>query len=97
MAEMQRFDPVGIMARSLAECLGLQLAEKDRLDPAMQALLDNIDLLAKHDLMALKKLCGIDSEDLIEMIAEIRDLNPKPGLAFWVCRCSPCGARCFRA
>ena len=82
LKEMQRFDPCGIMARDLAECLALQLAEKDRLDPAMQALLDNIELLAKHDLDALKLLCGVDAEDLRDMIAEIRSLNPKPGLAF---------------
>jgi len=82
LKEMQRFDPCGIMARNLAECLALQLAEKDRLDPAMQALLDNIELLAKHDLATLRQLCGIDSEDLSDMIAEIRSLNPKPGLAF---------------
>lgn len=82
LKEMQRFDPCGIMARNLAECLALQLAEKDRLDPAMQALLDNIELLAKHDLATLKQLCGIDSEDLSDMIGEIRSLNPKPGLAF---------------
>lgn len=82
LTEMQRFDPCGIMARNLAECLALQLAEKDRLDPAMQALLDNIELLAKHDFINLKKLCAIDSEDLADMIGEIRSLNPKPGLAF---------------
>ncbi len=82
LKEMQRFDPCGIMARDLAECLALQLAEKDRLDPAMQALLDNIELLAKHDFASLKRICGIDSEDLSDMIGEIRSLNPKPGLIF---------------
>ncbi len=82
LKEMQRFDPSGIMARNLSECLALQLAEKDRLDPAMQALLDNIELLAKHDLAGLRELCGVDQEDLSDMIAEIRELNPKPGLAF---------------
>ena len=82
LKEMQCFDPCGIMARDLAECLALQLAEKDRLDPAMQTLLDNIELLAKHDLAELKRLCGIDTEDLSDMIVEIKSLNPKPGLAF---------------
>ena len=82
LKEMQGFDPCGIMARNLSECLALQLAEKDRLDPAMQALLDNIELLAKHDFATLKQLCGIDAEDLSDMITEIKSLNPKPGLAF---------------
>jgi RNA polymerase sigma-54 factor len=78
----QTFDPAGVMARDLPECLALQLKEKDRLDPAMAALLDNLDRLARHDYSALKSLCGVDNEDLDEMIAEIRDLTPKPGLAF---------------
>ncbi|WP_300543837.1 RNA polymerase factor sigma-54 [Maricaulis sp.] len=78
----QGFDPAGIMARDLTECLALQLTEKNRLDPAMAALLDNLDRLAKHDYAALKSICGVDNEDLDEMIAEIRDLTPKPGHAF---------------
>ena len=48
----------------------------------MQALVAHLDLLAKRDLAALRKLCGVDDEDLADMIAEIRQLNPKPGLAF---------------
>jgi RNA polymerase sigma-54 factor len=67
---MQRFDPVGMFCRNLAECLGVQLAEKNRLDPAMQALLDNLDLLARRDRAGLMSLCGVDSEDLSDMIAE---------------------------
>jgi RNA polymerase sigma-54 factor len=79
---MQRFDPVGLFCRDLAECLGVQLSERNRLDPAMQALLDNLDLLAKRDLRRLMKVCGVDAEDLQEMIAEIRALDPKPGSRF---------------
>ncbi|MBN2751391.1 MAG: RNA polymerase factor sigma-54 [Rhodospirillaceae bacterium] len=79
---VQGFDPVGIFARSLKECLALQLADRNRLDPAMAALLDNLDLLAKRDLTRLKKVCGIDDEDLSEMIAEIRCLDPKPASSF---------------
>ena len=79
---LQTFDPVGVFARNLTECLAIQLREQDRLDPAMQALLAHLELLAKRDLPALKKVCAVDDEDLAEMIAEIRRLNPKPGLAF---------------
>jgi RNA polymerase sigma-54 factor len=82
LKRVQSFDPVGVFARSLKECLGLQLAEKNRLDPAMQALLDNLELLARRDLPALMKACGIDAEDLAEMIGEIKALDPKPALAF---------------
>lgn len=78
----QRLDPPGIFARNLAECLALQLADRNRLDPAMQALLDNLDLLARRDLPAAMRLSGVDAEDLAEMIAEIRALDPKPGAAF---------------
>jgi RNA polymerase sigma-54 factor len=76
------FDPPGICARDLAECLTLQLKERNRFDPAMQALMTRLDLLAKRDFATLKKVCGVGDEDLADMIAEVRRLNPKPGLAF---------------
>jgi RNA polymerase sigma-54 factor len=79
---IQAFDPSGVGARTLAECLMLQLKEKNRFDPAMAALLDHLDLLARRDLAALKRLCGVDDEDMREMITEIRALDPKPGLRF---------------
>jgi RNA polymerase sigma-54 factor len=79
---LKGFDPPGICARDLAECLSLQLRERDRLDPAMQALVANLDLVAKRDMPALRKRCGVGDEDLADMLVEIRKLNPKPGLAF---------------
>src|SRR3989442_862301 len=79
---LQGFDPPGVCARSLTECLAIQLKERDRFDPAMQALVAHLDLLAKRDLAALRKLCGVNEEDLADMIAAIRQLNPKPGSAF---------------
>jgi RNA polymerase sigma-54 factor len=82
LERLQSFDPPGVFARNLTECLAIQLKDRDRYDPAMQALVANLDLLAKRDLPALRKLCGIGDEDLAEMIAEIRNLNPKPGLVF---------------
>jgi len=82
LARLQKFDPAGVFARSLSECLALQLREKNRLDPAMQALLDNLDLLARRDMPGLMRVCGVDAEDIAEMAAEIRALDPKPGLAF---------------
>jgi RNA polymerase sigma-54 factor len=82
LAQLQTFDPPGVCARSLAECLGLQLRELDRLDPAMEALLGHLELVAKRDFSALRKICGVDEEDLVEMIGEIKGLNPKPGFAF---------------
>jgi RNA polymerase sigma-54 factor len=82
LERLQRFEPPGIFARSLRECLALQLAERDRLDPAMAVLLDNLDLLARREMAKLKRLCGVDDEDFAEMVAEVRALDPKPALAF---------------
>jgi RNA polymerase sigma-54 factor len=82
LATIQNFDPAGIGARTLAECLALQLKERNHYDPAIAALLDNLELLAAHDFVKLRKLCGVDQDDLIDMIGEIRALNPKPGLQF---------------
>jgi RNA polymerase sigma-54 factor len=79
---LQTFDPLGVCARNLAECLAIQLKERDRYDPAMAALIDHLDLLAKRDIAALRKLCGVGDDDIADMISEIRHLNPKPGLAF---------------
>lgn len=79
---VQGFDPAGVAARDLAECLAIQLREKDRYDPAMQALVSRLDLVARRDFPALRRLCGVDDEDLVEMLAEIRRLDPKPGRAF---------------
>jgi RNA polymerase sigma-54 factor len=81
-ARMMRFDPVGLFARDLRECLAAQLAERNRLDPAMQTLLDNLELLAKRENRRLMALCGVDGEDLTDMIAEIKALDPKPA-ATW--------------
>jgi RNA polymerase sigma-54 factor len=76
------FDPSGVGARNLAECLALQLRERDRLDPAMQALLGHLNLLARRDLAALRKICKVEDEDLLDMLSEIKQLDPKPGRAF---------------
>lgn len=78
----QGFEPTGIMARSVPECLKLQLIERNRFDPAMQALIDNLELLARRDLSALRKVCGVDDEDLTEMIKELKALTPRPGAAY---------------
>ncbi|MGB3646153.1 MAG: RNA polymerase factor sigma-54 [Mesorhizobium sp.] len=82
LAVCQTFEPTGIFARDLSECLALQLAARNRFDPAMQALVAHLDLLAKRDFQSLKRLCGVDEEDLLDMLAEIRALGPRPGMVF---------------
>lgn len=76
---VQTLDPVGVGARDLAECLVLQAKDADRYDPAMARLLDNLDVLAKGALPQLKRICGVDDEDLMDMISELRNYDPKPG------------------
>lgn len=82
LLRLQQFDPPGIFARNLAECLALQLRDRDRLDPAMQKLLQHLDLLAQGERDRLMRLCGVDADDLADMVAEIRALNPKPAESF---------------
>ncbi len=78
----QNFEPTGIMARSVSECLGLQLAERNRLDPAMQTLLENLELVAKQDIAQLMTLCQLGQDDIEDMLAELKTLTPRPGEAF---------------
>jgi RNA polymerase sigma-54 factor len=82
LALVQGLEPAGVGARDLAECLAIQLRERDRYDPAMAALIQNLDLVARRDHAALLKICRVDAEDLADMLAELRALNPKPGNAF---------------
>ena len=79
---VQSCEPTGVFARNLAECLALQLAERDRLDPYMERLLAHLDLVASSDLAGLLRVVGCDREDLTDMIAELRELDPRPGRAF---------------
>jgi RNA polymerase sigma-54 factor len=79
---IQTFDPTGVGARTLSECIALQAREADRYDPAMARLIDNLDLLAQGKLTQLKRMCDVDDEDMSDMIRELRSYDPKPGLRF---------------
>ncbi len=82
LAVIQTFDPTGVGARDLSECLALQAREADRYDPAMARLIDNLELLGRGELGRLKRLCGVDDEDMADMIRELRNYDPKPGCRF---------------
>jgi RNA polymerase sigma-54 factor len=82
LAKLQAFDPPGVFARTLSECLALQLKEQNRFDPCIARLLDNLHLLAAHNLNGLRKAVGVEMDELADMIGEIKTLNPKPGLKF---------------
>ena len=79
LAIIQTFDPTGVGARTLAECLSIQASEADRYDPCMARLIDNLDLLARGDVARLRRLCDVDDEDMADMIRELRSYDPKPG------------------
>lgn len=79
LATIQTFEPTGVGARSLAECIALQAREADRYDPCMARLIDNLELVARGALPQLKRICHVDDEDLADMIRELRNYDPKPG------------------
>ena len=79
---VQSFDPSGVGARDLAECLAIQLRERDRFDPAMRTFIANLSLVARRDIAQLSRLCGVDASDIVDMMSEIRSLEPRPGRAF---------------
>jgi RNA polymerase sigma-54 factor len=82
LSVMKKFSPTGIFAKDLKECLSLQLEDQGKLDLPMKALLDNLSLLAKHETVELAKLCGVNTLYLLDMIGDIKALNPKPASAF---------------
>ncbi|MEQ1509668.1 MAG: RNA polymerase factor sigma-54 [Sphingopyxis sp.] len=79
---IQSFDPTGVGAQSLSECIAIQAREADRYDPMMARLIDNLDLLARGEIARLRRMCGADEEDMADMIRELRSYDPKPGLRF---------------
>ena len=82
LAGVQYFDPSGVGGRDLAECIAIQAREADRYDPAMATMIAHLELVAKGAFPQLKRICGVDDEDLADMIRELRGYDPKPGLKF---------------
>ena len=82
LAGIQCFDPSGVGGRDLAECIAIQAREADRYDPAMATMIAHLDLVAKGAFPQLKRICGVDDEDLADMIRELRAYDPRPGLKF---------------
>lgn len=82
LKRLQTLDPPGVFARDLRECLALQLAERNRLDPVIEILLANLELVARRDFARLRKMCDCSEQDLADMLADLRMLDPKPGLQF---------------
>jgi RNA polymerase sigma-54 factor len=97
LAIVQSFDPTGIGARDLGECLALQAKEADRYDPCMATMLANLEMLAKGQLPQLRRMCGVDEEDFADMIRELRGYDPKPGLKYGGERAAPVSPDIFVA
>ena len=82
LAYCRRFTPAGVFARSLGDCMALQLAAMEALTPAFSALLDNLDLLGKGDLTGLAAAVGVQEADLPPYLQRIRTLDPRPAAGF---------------
>ena len=80
--KLKTFEPSGIFAQSLQECIKIQLRDKNRLDPMMEGLLDNLELLGNKDFKILKKKLNITDEDLLSMITDIKSTDPKPAAKY---------------
>ena len=83
LLNLQRLDPPGVFARDLKECLRLQLAELNRLDPVSTTILENLELVAKRDFAKLRKLCSCSDQDILDVLNELKALDPKPGHKFY--------------
>lgn len=82
ISRLKQFDPTGVFAKDLSECLALQLDEQGTLDAPMQILLDNLSMLGEHDFKGLVETCGVNDTYLMDMVEEIKALNPKPASDF---------------
>lgn len=82
LRRLQGFEPTGIFARDLAECLRLQAVEMGAGSPAMLAILARLDLLATGDLARVAQVCGITEAQVLDCFRLIRGMNPKPGADF---------------
>ncbi|MEQ8857329.1 MAG: RNA polymerase factor sigma-54 [Pseudomonadales bacterium] len=83
LKHIQQFDPTGVAARNLGECLSLQLrqlpADTQWLEPARCLVEQHIALLGSRDFAALKRKLKLSEEELAEVIRLIQSLNPRPG------------------
>ena len=82
LIKMQNFEPNGVFARNLKECLIIQLKNEDRLTDHKKQIIENLELLGEGNLKELQKITNLKEDDLKENIRKIRLLNPKPGTKY---------------
>lgn len=81
---LQTFDPIGVFARNLRECLLIQLHDQENPDPALLTMAQNIDLIASGNLKKLSRLCNVNIGNIGNLVKQIKLLNPKPTNGFYV-------------
>lgn len=80
---VQAFDPVGVGARDLKECLLAQIYDLDYQDEVLELIVENhLPDLEKKNYGAISKTLGITTDDVIERVKIIEELEPKPGRSF---------------
>ena len=82
LCRMQTFEPSGVFARNLKECLIIQLKNIDSYNITNQTIIENLELLGNGNLKGLQKITGLTEENLRTEIKLIRSLNPKPGTIY---------------
>ncbi len=82
LGRLRGFDPAGIFAKNLSDCLRLQLQDQGKLDPLMDLFLEHLHLLGQHNYDELAKICDVDHSVIKELSDELKLLNPKPASLF---------------
>ncbi|MSH52853.1 RNA polymerase factor sigma-54, partial [Escherichia coli] len=83
LKRIQRFDPVGVAAKDLRDCLLIQLSQFDKTTPWLEEarliISDHLDLLANHDFRTLMRVTRLKEDVLKEAVNLIQSLDPRPG------------------
>lgn len=83
LSDLQALDPSGVCARSLEECLKLQLERRDMLTPVLESIIDNcLEMVAKNQIPAIARKLRLSPTETAGYCQIIKSLNPKPGVSF---------------
>lgn len=83
LSDLQALDPSGVCARSLEECLKLQLERRNMLTPVLESIIDNfLEMVAKNQIPAIARKLRLSPAETAGYCQIIKSLNPKPGVSF---------------
>ena len=83
LSDLQALDPSGVCARTLEECLKLQLERRDMLTPVLESIIDNcLEMVAKNQIPAIARKLRLSPTETAGYCQIIKSLNPKPGVSF---------------